>query len=183
MKNYRSRLHRNKIGSNQFRLKQDRVFGLKHKTAWNVALAINFILLVAIVGTRVKSLEAIHIESPLATTAYAMEDDQAPRVKATTPEQKDIVDYINQVFGQDADKALQLLSCENHRLNPSAVNTAGNFPAGSRDIGVFQINEYWQKTNAKYLFNWKINVLVAKQLFDENHGSFNLWTCGRKLGL
>lgn len=90
---------------------------------------------------------------------------------------------IKRVFGEDYDKAKKVLSCENSSLNPSAVNTAGNVPAGSRDIGVFQINEYWQATQGKFLFNWKINIQIAHQLFTENGKQFNLWTCGRKLGV
>lgn len=90
---------------------------------------------------------------------------------------------IKRVFGEDYDKAKIVLSCENSSLNPEAVNTAGNYPEGSRDIGVFQINEYWQATQGKFLFNWKINIQIAHQLFMENGRQFNLWTCGRKLGV
>ena len=98
-----------------------------------------------------------------------------------------IDDYIKQVFGQDTAKAMTLLSCENPSHDPNAVNTLGNYPPGSRDIGVFQINEFWQGVNGKFLFNWKVNIEVAKQLFDENGGHFwgpqTTWTCGRKLGV
>lgn len=106
---------------------------------------------------------------------------EASEIDPKTQEQVEIQDYVREVFGKDAPKAFALLSCENASLNPDAVNTAGNYPEGSRDIGVFQVNEFWQKVNPKFLFNWKINVQIAKQLFDENHGQFNLWTCGRKL--
>lgn len=103
------------------------------------------------------------------------------------PDQKpdtDTIDgYIQEVFGNDADKAFTLLQCENSSHNPDTVNTAGNYPEGSRDIGVFQINEYWQDVNPKYLFNWRINVLIAKQLYDENNHTFVMWTCGRRLGI
>jgi len=90
---------------------------------------------------------------------------------------------IKKIFGPDAPKAFKLLSCENGLLNPDAVNTAGNFPIGSRDIGVFQINEYWQKVNAKFLFNPDINILIANQIYNESGKSFKMWSCGRKLGI
>lgn len=101
----------------------------------------------------------------------------------TPTQHEEIRAYVKEVFGKDSDKAFLVLSCENNALNPSAVNTAGNSPAGSRDTGVFQINEYWQKTQYKFLLNWKVNVEIAHQLFEENGKSFKLWTCGRKLGV
>lgn len=103
--------------------------------------------------------------------------------KEETPEQEQIRAYIKEVFGQDAGKAFQLLSCENSSLNPAAVNTAGNQPEGSRDTGVFQINEYWQKVQYRFLLNWKINIQIAHQIYVENGHSFERWTCGRKMGI
>lgn len=110
-----------------------------------------------------------------------------------TDEAEDIESIIREVFEDDAEKALQLLTSgekdtkcpggENKTLNPNAVNTAGNKPAGSRDIGVFQINEYWQKTQGKFLFNPRVNIEIAHQLFEENGKSFNLWTCGKVMGI
>lgn len=100
-----------------------------------------------------------------------------------TPEQEQIRAYIKEVFGENAGDAFKLLSCENSSLNPKAVNTAGNEPVGSRDTGVFQINEYWQKVQYKFLLNWKINVQIAHQIYTENGNSFERWTCGRKLGV
>lgn len=103
---------------------------------------------------------------------------------ATPTEREEIENYIVEVFGRnDAEKAFAVIKCENSSLNPKAVNTAGNFPVGSKDVGVFQINEHWQRTQAKFLFNWKINVEIAHQLFEENGKSFKLWSCGRRLGI
>lgn len=100
------------------------------------------------------------------------------------PEREEIASYIKEVFGVHADKAFQVLSCENASLNPEAVNTAGNYPEGSRDIGVFQINEYWQGvSNSHFLFDWKINVLMAYNIFSRDGYSFKLWSCGKKLGI
>jgi hypothetical protein len=104
-------------------------------------------------------------------------------VAQDTAEQRQIAAYVREVFGPDADLAFRLLACENSQLRPLAVNAIGNYPPGARDIGVFQINEYWQETQGKFLFNWKVNILVAKQLFDEQGGSFRLWSCGQKLGI
>lgn len=117
------------------------------------------------------------------TVAIASYKSPEQFIEKPTTEQQQIMAYIDEIFAEDADKAYQILGCENAALNPDAVNTAGNSPAGSRDIGVFQINEYWQKTQGKFLFNWKINVEIAHQLYEENGKSFKLWTCGRKLNI
>lgn len=103
-------------------------------------------------------------------------------IKSPTTEQKQIVGYIRQVFGKDSSRAFQLLSCENSSFNPNAVNTAGNSPQGSKDIGVFQINEFWQAVQGKFLFNWRTNVEIAHDIYVQN-GNFGVWTCGRKLGI
>lgn len=104
-----------------------------------------------------------------------------PPIKNPSSEQEQIVMYIREVFGADSDKAFKLLSCENKRLNPNAININTDSHR-SRDLGVFQINEYWQRTQGKFLLNWKINIEVAHQLYVEN-GDFHLWTCGRKFGI
>lgn len=111
----------------------------------------------------------------------------APITTATatpTPSEHDqIVDDIKQVFGSDADTAFQLLTSptchENRSLDPGAVNVNTD---GSRDYSIFQINDRWQGVQGKFLLNWKVNVLIAKQLFDES-GSFKMWVCGQRLGI
>jgi hypothetical protein len=125
----------------------------------------------------------------LHTVAYAPKAEAVLNgfnsVKNPTTEHEKIINYINETFEEDAPVAFKLLTeCgENKALNPNAVNTAGNSPVGSRDIGVFQINEYWQKTQGKFLFNWRINIEAAHQLFEENGKSFKLWTGGRRCGI
>lgn len=115
-----------------------------------------------------------------------------PTIKVSTPsatptitEHDQIANYIKEVFGADSQKAFKLLSCENGKLNPKAVNNNkdkdGNIT--SSDYGLFQVNEFWQKTQKKFLLNYRINTQIAYQLFIENNKQFNLWTCGRKLGI
>ncbi len=103
----------------------------------------------------------VKIISPLAFSAFTAYAEEPVLVPQTT-EQAKVVAYIREVFGQDADKALLLLTCENGSLNPKAENTAGNFPEGSVDRGIFQINSYWQKVeNKAFLFDYKINTQIA----------------------
>lgn len=91
---------------------------------------------------------------------------------------------IREVFGEHADKAFLVLSCENNALNPEAVNTAGNYPVGSKDIGIFQINNHWQNIgNENFLKDPSINIRIAWNIFKRDGYSFKLWTCGRKYGV
>lgn len=169
-------------GTNQHRARY-RVYGLKAGTWFSIAIVVLFIAGVIQVSLFLKEHEPVTLISPIAYRAHAMELEQAIPVEASTPEQQQIRDYIIEVFGADSDKAFALLGCENAKLNPKAVNTAGNSPAGSRDIGVFQINEYWQQVNGRFLFDWKINVQIAYKIYVDNGRSFERWTCGRKLGI
>lgn len=111
----------------------------------------------------------------------------APRLdepEAKTSEQEEIIAYVKEVFGKDAHKAFKVLSCENSALNPKAVNGAGNTPAGSLDMGLFQINNYWQKIeNKAFLFDYKVNTQIAHNIYTRDGNSFKLWTCGRRFGI
>ena len=78
--------------------------------------------------------------------------------------------YIKHIFGEDANKALRVAYCES-RMRPNAIGDDG------KAFGLFQINVRWHKIPAKYLLNYKINTLIAYQLFKENHDSFKLWSC------
>lgn len=165
-------------GSNQYRN--------KHRGTWKFYF-LGYVLLVLLImnfALYFKSQGAVMVyaETPIISPLAHSPEPIEPNVLNGSEEKRQIVAYIKEVFGNDADTAFKLLSCENASLNPNAVNTAGNSPAGSRDTGVFQINEYWQKTQYKFLLNWKVNVEIAHQIYKDN-GSFDRWTCGRKLGI
>ena len=177
----------NRTGTNQFkkRIYSMTILGVTLKTSnWVLIATILLLILMAalvILPHRWKDEQISMLMKGY--KVYAAVPEVTPAVIQETDQQKEIADYIREVFGKDADLAFQVLSCENSALRPDAVNTAGNSPAGSRDIGIFQINEYWQRTQGKFLFNWKVNIEIAHQLFEENGKSFKLWTCGRKLGI
>jgi len=118
----------------------------------------------------------------------------APRADASHPyikvlnhpvtEHDQIIAYIKEVFGQDADKAFELLNCENHALNPFALNDNEAWGGVGKDYGIFQINNKWQGvTNEAFLYDWKINILIAHNIYTRDGNTFKLWTCGRKLGI
>lgn len=166
-------------GSNQYKDK----IGLSHATKRSVFI-LSFIMAFGVifimsVERQVEQMRA-NIISPLAISPVVAQE-QLP-VEIETEEQEQIVAYIKEVFGQHADKAFYLLSCENSRLDPEVINVNTD-SRQSKDVGIFQINEYWQRTQAKFLANWKINIEIAHQLYKENGNQFNLWTCGKKLGI
>jgi hypothetical protein len=174
-----------KRGSNQH-IKKTRGFAFKgYKEVLAILL---FLIPVIYFGNMAEGQKEGKFVSPLPADANTriyipVTGVPTPTIEVQVEPHDAITEEINQVFGNDAPKAFKLLSCENHALNPNAVNTAGNFPVGSRDIGVFQINEYWQKVNATFLFNPDINIRIAYQIYKDDGSSFHMWTCGRKLGI
>ncbi len=90
---------------------------------------------------------------------------------AQLTEHQQIINYIHEVFGKDADDAFKVLSCENHALNPDAQNWNSN---GSEDIGIMQINSI-HGVPAKYLFDWHTNISIGYQIFKDS--GWNAWTC------
>jgi len=116
----------------------------------------------------------------ITTKAYAEE----ATLNIDTDDKRVIADEVRAVFGTHAEDAFKVLQCENSALNPKAINTAGNYPEGSADVGVFQINEYWQKVgNRNFLTDYKINIRIAWNIYSRDGYSFKLWSCGKRLGI
>lgn len=120
----------------------------------------------------------------LQTIAYAPKANASQYQYSNKPQMEHelIVNEIYNVFGKDAPKAFKLLNCENKRLNPNAINDNTVWGGVGRDYSIFQINDTWQRVQPKFLLNWRVNILVAKQIYDESH-SFKMWTCGKELGI
>lgn len=76
---------------------------------------------------------------------------------------------IANIFGYEYRTALAVAKAESE-LNPNAMNINRD---GSRDIGIFQINERhgW---SAEELFDWRRNIAIAKFLRDRN--GWGEWT-------
>lgn len=74
-------------------------------------------------------------------------------------EEEQIKEFIDEVFGKDAELFKRIAECESHYKTDAR---------SSMDAwGVFQIHYPAHKIPIKWLKNWKINVLIAKQLYDE----------------
>ena len=159
--------HPYKQGTNQYQPKRKYLFW--KDLAWFSVI----ILITIIMGVSAKQNQIVVNATELIYIT------PTPFIENPTKDQQSIVDYIKEVFGKDADRAFKLLECENRSLNPSAVNTAGNTPVGSRDIGIFQINEYWQGVNGKFLFEPTINIQIAYKIFKDSGYTFKMWSCDK----
>lgn len=107
-----------------------------------------------------------------------------PSASLATPsaqltDKEEVMAYILEVFGKDADRAIWVAKCESG-LRKNAYN--GSNSNGTADYGVFQINSVHQKRFGQgYMIDWKENVRVAKKIFDEQ-GSFRAWVCATSIG-
>ncbi len=159
---------------------EPRYFGIRQKTYLNVLLALLFILIVIYVGSHLKNQQNLTRHFMDKSQAYAKEVKELSVTPALLSEHDQIEFYIKQVFGKDSPKAFKVLSCENFHLIPDAVNVNTD---GSRDYGIFQINNHWQGvSNVAFLTDWKINVQMAYNIFRRN-GDFHLWSCGKRFGI
>lgn len=154
------------------------IFRNNNKTLRDSILITIALVITFLVGLKIQGLHDANIA--------IQEELERVRAEVVYVEPQTIEDFIKYTFGPDADKAMLLLKgqgegtcAENRHLNWDVQNYNAD---GSVDIGVFQVNSYWQKVQPKFLYNWRVNVLIAKQLFDES-GSFKLWSCGKWYGI
>lgn len=113
----------------------------------------------------------IHVVSPV----KAVE----PIVGAPTTEHEAIVAYIKQVFGDQSDNAFKILSCENAKLNPKAINHNRN---GSTDHSIFQVNSiHTKRYGDAFKTDWKANIDVAYKIYQAS--GWSAWSCSHKIGV
>lgn len=88
-------------------------------------------------------------------------------------EKQQILAYIVEVFGDDAPDAIVVIrKCENGNFDPKATNYNRN---GSVDRGIFQLNsQYW---GGEELYDWKLNVDKAYEVFNRAGKKWTPWTC------
>lgn len=104
-------------------------------------------------------------------------DSPKPTTTPTPTSQKqEIIDYIVEVFGEDAPDAFNVLYCENRGLNPNAVNHNRN---GSRDLGIFQLNDKYH--GGEENFDWKLNIDKAYKIFKSHGKKWTAWTCSKRV--
>lgn len=117
---------------------------------------------------------------------------EAPKIDETThitsskttygvPEvPEDIIGYIRYKFGPHADRALEVLSCENKGLNPHAINDNRTWGGIGVDRGYWQINNVFHPSVSDWCASdIKCSTDYAYRMFVNDHFSFVRWTCGR----
>lgn len=91
-------------------------------------------------------------------------------------EKQQIMHYIVEKFGERANDAIAMLStCENHKLDPKAVNRGNT--NGTCDVGVFQINTTCDSPEYYKLMDWKYNIDRAYEKYSSKKNTFYYWTC------
>lgn len=150
---------------------------------WRLKKQIYKLTIVAIAVTVFMSVQSINVYAPKARAelnGYTYTD------KPVT-EHQEIINNIYDVFGKDSDKAFKLLkgngvcSGENGSLNPNARNWNSD---GSVDYSVFQINDRWQGvSNPAFLFDPKINIDMAYNIYKRSGNTFKMWTGGKCQGI
>jgi len=161
------------------------LFHSNKKTFKSVIILSGIILLTFILGMKFQA-NSDRIETLTTQLAQAKEAKE----KVVYIEPSDVDSYIKYIFGPDYSKAMLLLkgkggdSCaENRNLDPNAVNDNTWWGGVGQDIGVFQISSVYQKVQPKFLYDYKVNIRIAYQLFKESGNSFKLWTCGKVYGI
>jgi hypothetical protein len=107
----------------------------------------------------------------------------------TNPSREDILNYIREIFGSEADHAITIVTtCENMNLDIHAVNRANS--NGTADYGIFQINSVHigdpdDPNNPGYglgfTTDWRENVRVARAI--QLSGGWSQWSCSDRIGV
>lgn len=202
---HRERVSRNRIGSNQYQVKQ--------KENWKKTLFVGVVLMLIISGIfrAIKVYATPAIISPIPETVQAQNIKEAKPTAKPSPAiikaalavepQSSLYQHVDteikKVFGKHYDKAMLLLKgdgkggChENGGLDPHIEhkNRDANGNVKSIDYGVFQINGYWQGFRhtgkaEQFLLDPEINIRVAWSIFEADGYSFKQWTCGKAYGI
>lgn len=123
---------------------------------------------------RVKLVEAVSAPlvadnqktlSPLADT----EVKSLPTVDISGAEEIKL--EIDRVFGLQGENAKRVAYCES-RFNPNAKNPI------TADYGVFQINTRYHPIDPKFLYDSKINIGIAKYIYDKE--GWQPWSSTRR---
>ena len=97
----------------------------------------------------------------------------------TTSQKQEIIDYIVEVFGEEAPNAFNVLYCENKGLRPDAINYNSN---GSTDHSIFQINSIHAKRFGEgFKTDWRENIRVAHAIQQEQ--GWTPWACSGRVDI
>jgi len=139
------------------------------------------IFLAVLAVTLIVCWDQAHTEK-LVIAQEVVESPVALPSPTTAPIPTDIVGYINYKFGEYADDAFKVLSCENKTLNPKAINNNMEWGGVGIDRGYWQINNVYHP----HVSDWcasdvKCSTDYAYRMWLNDGRSFKRWTCGRYL--
>lgn len=137
----------------------------------------------------IRSIEQVKVIP--AIEVMAKSEDVKPEIVEVKIDQT-IEEEIIEVFGKYSDNALLLLKgkgegtcAENRTIDPSRIHLNEN---GSKDYGVFQINDNWYGfnkavNNPRFLLDRHLNIQLAWLIFESNGYTFANWACGKAYGI
>ena len=103
-----------------------------------------------------------------------------------TTEKQQILAYMVEKFGDDAEKAITLVyKCENSTFDPKRKSGLNIQQSGRRsyDIGVMQINvDENNLEEQEKLTNWKYNIDRGYSKYKAAGNKFTAWTCAHVVG-
>jgi hypothetical protein len=172
-------------------------------------VAINLLLLTVIGGSNIHYrndvtdnigetvVEARETEPTNTPTEVQPVSEPEPTVAPELSQKQEIIQYIVEVFGDDAPEALMIVRCES-RFQPERIGDKGIMLYDAThdemvgdSVGLFQIRtggEGWNRARANnmtadefrtHLKNYKNNVDYAKTIYDR--GEWSAWTCKKVL--
>ena len=103
----------------------------------------------------------------------------ARAVAAPKPYEGEVRAYIQEVWGENAERAMAVADCESG-FNPNALNN--NPKTGDYSVGVFQINLHGSlaknRPSEEWLKDYKNNIDYAHKMFQAS--GFGPWTCAKR---
>jgi len=132
-------------------------------------------ILAIMITTAVVGYDVAHasVDEPIST--------QVVEVPTPTPIPTDIVGYTRFKFGEDADKALKVLKCENRNLDPEAVNDNRKWGGVGVDRGYWQINNHYHPITDECAKDVVCSTDYSYRMYLNDNKTFVRWTCGRSL--
>ena len=155
----------------------------KHSKKLGGMLLILFMFLFIMAGNMMDRIAATATSVEIIEVKEEPQEEPAPveakpDVSAMTVEEQ-IRHWATEENFEWPDYLVKLAICES-RLDPLAVRVKGNSPAGSRDRGVFQINDYWQKQVTDDVA-FSVEKSTKWTMDKINAGGQGIWVCDRKI--
>ena len=164
----------------------------KHDPSTLIGLfCLSLLLLACFAGSIQKNDKKIQIPPKVEAKEVTPTITPIPTATPILSEKELIIQEIINVFGEDSDKAFLLLMgksgsdcAENRMLNPRATNDNTEWGGVGIDRGIFQISSYYHPSvSDECAFDYKCNIAYAKRMFNNDHGSFIRWSCGKHYGI